>query len=87
MSRLSIDHRLYDVLLGAVLSQQKYHIIGTPSESVEQKTIQEQAGSSSGKKRNKENKGLPKEKFDSRFAHNNRFALLEHALSDSSDDS
>ena len=87
VSRLSIDHKLYDVLLGAVLSQQKYHIIGTPSESVEQKTIQEQAGSSSGNKRNKENKRVPKEKFDSRFAHNNRFALLEHALSDSSDDS
>ena len=87
VSRLSIHHRLYDVLLGAILSQQKQHIIGTPSESVERKTIQEQAGSSSGKKRNKENKGVPKEKFDSRFAHHNRFALLEHTLSDSSDDS
>ena len=87
VSRLPIDRTLYDVLLGSVLSHQKYHIVGTPSESVEQKTIQEQAGSSSGKQRKKENKRVPQKKFDSRFAHHNRFALLEHTPSDSSEDS
>jgi len=80
----SIDHTLYERLLGVVLFHLQHYRVECLSKSVDEQMKEKQPNSSISSHQKKE-KGTEKTTVQSRFEHHNPFALLGDSDTDSSE--